>query len=218
MSDEADLTRALQPTDLIDSDHPDVVAFAKETVGDARTDVERVARLFETVRDSIWYDPWTFGLEPEHYRASNILGRERSFCVPKAILLAAACRAVGIPARVGFADVKNHLASDKLRRSMGTDLFVFHGYDALFVGGRWIEVTPAFNRALCERFGVPALEFDGVHDAMLQPFDGEGNRYMEYVTDHGLFDDVPFERMVDAWRATYGRELKRPDEPDAAFR
>lgn len=212
------LERALSPTDLIDSDHPAVIAFAREAVGDAETDQEKAARLFTAVRDGLRYDPWSFSLDREHFRASAIVGRDRGFCVPKAVLLAAAARAVGIPALVGFADVKNHLSSDKLRRSMGTDLFVYHGYTALHLGGRWVKATPAFNRSLCDRFGVPVLELDGVHDAMLQSHDGEGREYMEYVRDHGTYDDVPFEQMLEAWRRAYGGAGIDPgDGPDPAF-
>ncbi len=44
----------------------------------------------------------------------------RAYCVPKAVLLAAVLlaavlRAAGVPARLGFADVRNHVQSDTLR-------------------------------------------------------------------------------------------------------
>jgi transglutaminase-like putative cysteine protease len=209
----------LAPSRFIDSAHPEVVAFAQETCAGAVDDRERASRLFFAVRERLRYDPYTFTTDPGAYKASAVLRQERSFCIPKAILLAAAARAVGIGARVGFADVKNHLASEKLVRRLGSDLFVFHGYAELWVDGRPVKASPAFNASLCARFGVDPLDFDGVHDAMLQPFDGEGRPYMEYVTDRGLHLDLPFDVMLAAIAEHYGRaEPPADDTPDEAFR
>lgn len=114
------------------------------------------------------------------------------------------CRAVGIPALVGFADVRNHLQTDALRTSTGTDLFVYHGYSRLYIEGRWLKATPAFNSELCDRFGVPAMEFDGRHDALLHPFTADGARHMEYVRERGVFDDLPLSAVLTVLRHTYG--------------
>ncbi len=193
----------LEPTGFIESRHPEVVAFARRVAGDAADDRQRAVRLFYAVRDGIRYDPYTFGLEPELFRASTTLARGRSFCVPKAILLAAAARALGIPARLAFADVRNHLATDKLLEMMRTDVFAFHGMTELELGGRWVKATPAFNLELCERFGVLPLEFDGESDAVLHPFDRAGQQHMEYVRDRGSWDDLPLDEMVRATHQTY---------------
>jgi transglutaminase-like putative cysteine protease len=206
---------ALAATRFVDSSHPDVVAFARGVVGDAATDRERASRLFRAVRDRIRYDPYTVTARPEDYLASHVLSAERAYCVPKAILLCAAARASGIPAWLGFADVRNHLASEKLRERMGTDLFVFHGYVAFEVEGTVHKASPAFNRELCARFGVPALEFDGTADALMHAYDGSGHRYMEYVKDRGLHLDLPLEEMLRAFAETY-RPAPRP-ESDEAF-
>lgn len=195
----------LAATPYLDSDHPAIVAFAREATAGAASDRERASRLFVAVRERLRYDPYTIGTEPGEYRASTILGRGRTYCIPKAVLLCAAARAAGIPAWLGFADVKNHLTSEKLRHRLnGQDLYIWHGYTALEIDGRIVKATPAFNAALCKRFGVPALEFDGVHDALLQPFDGQGRAYMEYVSDRGLFDELPIDRILDDFRALYG--------------
>jgi transglutaminase-like putative cysteine protease len=136
-------------------------------------------------------------------RASAVLARGYGFCIAKAVLLAASARHQGIPARLGFADVRNHLTTERLRRSMGTDVFVYHGYAELLIDGAWVKATPAFNLSLCERFGVPTLDFDGVHDAVFQPFDGEGQRYMEYLRDHGRHSDLPLDELRDAFETAY---------------
>jgi transglutaminase-like putative cysteine protease len=136
-------------------------------------------------------------------KASTALAQGHGWCVPKAALLAAACRAAGIPARVGYADVRNHLSTERLRQNMGSDLFVWHGYADVWLGGRWLKATPAFNIELCDRFGLLPLEFDGRGDSVYHPFDRAGHRHMEYVAMHGAFDDVPLQRIVEAFRIHY---------------
>lgn len=163
--------------------------------------------LFAAVRDGLRYDPYTVDHTAEGYRASVIVEQSNAFCVPKAILLTALARSVGIPARLGFADVRNHLATPKLLESMGTDVFVFHGYSVLYLDGCWLKAAPTFNRELCERFGVSPQEFDGTADALLHAFDAEGRRHMEYIEDRGTFDDVPFEEMMRVLEETYGKDI-----------
>jgi len=196
------MENALARTSFLDFDDPAVAAFAREAAGGG-SQREKAVRLYAKVRDGIRYDPYAFHVAPEALRASSTLRARTGWCVPKAVLLAACCRAEGIPARLGFADVRNHLSTEKLRAQMGTDLFVYHGYVALHVGGEWRKVSPAFNAELCARFGVPPLEFDGRSDALLHAYDGEGRRHMEYVTDHGTWTGVPLERMLTAFKATY---------------
>lgn len=196
---EADLLA----TATFDHDNRAVREWALGVAGDAEEDVGRAALLFADVRDSIRYDPYAMDLRPEAFTAGRTLASERNWCVPKAILLVAGARAVGIPARIGFADVRNHLSSEKLRDHMGSDLFVYHGYVALHVGGRWLKASPAFNAALCERFGVPPLEFDGSADALLHAYDGAGRRHMEYVNDRGTWTGVPLQDMYEAFKANY---------------
>lgn len=196
---DADLAR----TSFLDLDHPEVRAFAHDTTAGASDDVDRVAALFAAVRDDVRYDPYALDLRPDAMRASATLAAGRSWCVPKATLLAAAARAVGIPARLGFADVRNHLSTPRLLEVMGTDVFRWHGYAVLFVEGAWRKASPAFNAELCERFGVAPLEFDGTADALLHAHDGRGERYMEYLVDRGDHADLPLDTMVADLRAAY---------------
>lgn len=193
----------LQPTRFIDSDSPTVIEFARSSCAEIGTDVERAVRLYYCVRDGIRYDPYHISLDPEALKASAVLARKIGFCVEKAILLAAAARAVGIPSRLGFANVRNHLATKRLRQVMQTDVFIFHGYTELFLEKKWVKATPAFNLSLCERFGVKPLEFDGRHDSIFHPFDRQGNRHMEYLYDYGQFPDLPYEMMVAELKRHY---------------
>lgn len=193
----------LAATPLIDSDHPDVIAFARRHARGA-DERERAVALYHAVRDGFRYDPYRIDLTPAGMRASSVLAQGYGWCVPKAALLAAAARAAGIPARVGYADVRNHLSTERMRRQMQTDLFVWHGYTDLWIEGAWRKATPAFNIELTERFGLLPLEFDGRADSIYHPFDKAGNRHMEYVRQRGSFDEMPLAQIVADFHATYG--------------
>ena len=192
MTDPAPST--LAPADLVDSQHPDVQAFAQAHASGDDTRAQAVA-LYYAVRDGFRYDPYCVDLRPQGMRASTVLAQGVGWCVTKAALLTAACRSVGIPARLGFADVRNHLSTERMRQLMKTDEFVWHGYSELWLDGAWRKATPAFNIELCTRFGLLPLEFDGVNDSIYHPFDNKGQRHMEYLRDHGSFDDIPLKRI-----------------------
>ena len=192
----------LAPGHYIDSDHAAVREFAAAH-SKGKTDLERAVSLYYAVRDGIRYNPFLDFSQDAAYRASDTLERGEGFCVGKSALLAASCRAIGIPARVGFADVKNHLTTPRLRERMGTDLFIYHGYTELFLERKWVKATPVFNSELCRRFRVKPLEFDGREDSIFHPFDQDDRRHMEYVNDHGSFADVPAERIQREFRAYY---------------
>lgn len=193
----------LQSGEYVDSDTPEIVAFARRVCGDAAGDIAKAVRLYYAVRDDIVYTPYCDFRSRETFRASACLSRGAGFCVAKAALLAAAARAVGIPARVGFADVRNHLTTPKLRRLMGSDTFYYHGYTELFLDGKWVKATPAFDRRLCEKFGVRPLEFDGRADSLFHPYDVEGRRHMEYVRDRGPSIDVPVDEILEVFIRCY---------------
>jgi transglutaminase-like putative cysteine protease len=215
VDDTTDPSRWLRPTEFLDHDQAPVREFAERTVASVDDDVERAVRLFYAVRDGWWYDPYSSDRDRAAFRASSIVGVDRSWCVPKSILLTASARAVGIPARLGFADVRNHLQSEKLEEKMGTDLFVFHGYSELLLEGSWRKASAAFNLELCERFNTRPLEFDGRSDALLHEFDRVGNRHMEYVNMRGSYDDFPYEEMLAAFEEVYGDSLDTGGSEDA---
>jgi transglutaminase-like putative cysteine protease len=192
----------LSPTDLIDSGHPGVVDFVdREARGDSH--LARAIALYYAVRDGFRYDPYRIDITPAGMRASAVIEKGYGWCVPKATLLAAACRAAGIPARLGFADVRNHLSTERMRALMRTDVFHWHGYTEIWLEGGWRKATPAFNLELCERFGLLPLEFNGRDDSIYHPFDAQGRRHMEYVAERGSFDDVPLERILTDFAALY---------------
>jgi transglutaminase-like putative cysteine protease len=198
--------RYLTPTTIIDSDHKVIRDYAMETVGASTEPVEMAVKLYLAVRDTILYDPYAPFYLPEHYRASYVLNRGRSFCVPKASLLCALGRACDIPSRVGFADVRNHLATKQLLDFIGSNLFVYHGFVEFYLEGKWVKATPAFNSSLCRRHKVPPLEFNGRDDSLFQPYNLENQKFMEYVKFYGIYEDVPVRQIVAAWKKAYGED------------
>ena len=198
----------LRPTAYFDHEHPAVAEFADRAVGDAGTGKERAVRAFYAVRDAVRYDPYRITDAPADYRASDVLAAGAAFCIPKASLLVAVMRRAGVHAGIGLSDVTNHLCSRRLRDAMGgKDLFMHHGYAVMLIDGRWVKAAPAFNIELCDKFDVTPTEFDGREDALLQEFDKRGRRHMRYVADHGIWSDVPFERIRDDFEEYYGAGL-----------
>ncbi|MGD9564439.1 MAG: transglutaminase domain-containing protein [Pyrinomonadaceae bacterium] len=186
----------LKATEFLDCDHPDVRRFAaKNAIGDS--DRSKAVALYYAVRDGFQYDPYVLDLRREGLRASALLSRDRGYCVEKAVLLAAAARAAGIPSRMSFYIVRNHLASGRLEELLKTNYLVFHGAAEMLIDGKWLKATPAFNKQLCEFLGVEPLEFDGTRDSIFQEFDRRGGRFMEYIYDYGAFADLPYQTYLD---------------------
>jgi transglutaminase-like putative cysteine protease len=119
--------------------------------------------------------------------------------------LAALCRAAGIPCRLGYADVRNHMATKKLLDFLGTDVFYFHGFNEIYLRGKWVKATVAFNRTLCDKARLAPLDFDGLHDSIYHPFDLAGHRYMEYLRVYGPYAELPYDDLI----ATFAREYPK---------
>ncbi len=199
----------LTPTAIIDSGHESIQDFATKISNGMIDPVEIAVKLYLAVRDGILYDPYSPFYLPEHYRASYVLKRGRSFCVPKASLLCALGRACGIPSRIGLADVRNHLATKQLIEFIGSDLFVYHGFVEFYLEGKWVKATPAFNIDLCKRHHVPPLEFNGREDSLFQAYNLRNQKFMEYVAFHGVYADLPVDKIFAAWEKAYGKDRVR---------
>jgi transglutaminase-like putative cysteine protease len=169
------------------------------------------------VRDSIQYDPYVDFLDPAVFRASDVLRAGKGFCVGKSALLTAAARAAGIPARPGYADVRNHLTSKRLQDLVDGDIFYWHSYTELNIDGKWVKCTPAFDAALCARAKIAPLDFNGVNDSLFHPFDPAGRRHMEYLNDRGAFADVPFATIIADFKKFYPK-LVAASPAAASFR
>lgn len=197
------MDKYLNPTEFLNFDDATVREFAESNSLGAQTDTEKAVRLYNAVRDGFQYDPYVLDLRREGLRASTLLTRTRGYCVEKAILLAASARAVGVPSRLGFYNVRNHIATGRLEKMLEKAYLVFHGAAELFLDGRWLKATPAFNKRLCDYLGVEPLEFDGKADSIFQEFDRSGNVFMEYIHDYGAFADLPYEMYLEELKKHY---------------
>jgi transglutaminase-like putative cysteine protease len=206
----------LAPTWFIDADDPQVVTFGASAVGDATDPTEKAVRLFYAVRDGFRYDPYNLDHAPASFRASSVVESRSNWCVPKSVLLTAAARAQGIPARLGFADVRNHLTSEKLKAQMSSDVFAWHGYSEVLLDDGWHKLSTAFNVELCDRFGVKTLEFDGTGDALMHPFDVSGRQHMEYIRQRGSYDDLPLDEIMATFAEVYGEGMTGGSLPSSA--
>lgn len=210
----SEMQQYIQPSPTIDFNNTSVVKFATENSGKSTDPREQAISLYYAVRDGIRYDPYSMNLSIEGLRASTTLNTGRGWCVAKAILLAGCCRFLEIPARLGFADVRNHLTTARLREIMKTDVFFWHGYTSIYLDGIWIKATPAFNVELCERFRLKPLDFDGLNDSIYHPFDLEGNRHMEYLKHRGEFAEVPIDQIIETFRREYAPDDSSLKEAD----
>lgn len=187
----------LSPTYFINSDHPGIIEFTRQHTQGSQTRLESAVKLFYAVRDTIRYNPYEIGTDKEQLQASFILASGRGYCVTKAVLLCACARAARIPARLGFADLKNHLSPPKLRAAMGTNVFVYHGYTHLFLEDKWVKATPAFNLEMCESSNIIPVEFDGKQDAVFHSKDQNGNLHTQYIKERGTYHDLPIREIIE---------------------
>ncbi|MBN0056330.1 transglutaminase family protein, partial [Pseudomonas aeruginosa] len=88
-----------------------VVEFAEKSRGNSAKQRDQAVALYYAVRDGVRYNPYVFSRDPQTLKARHALQQGESYCVTKAILLAACARHCRIPARIGLADVRNHLAT-----------------------------------------------------------------------------------------------------------
>lgn len=204
----------LQPTYFINCDDERIVALSQGIIGNENDAINKAVALYYAVRDDFRYDPYGISMQPEDFRATSILVSKKGWCVTKAILLAACCRSVGIPSRLGFADVSNHLSTERMRQMMKTDVFYWHGYTSLYLEDKWVKATPAFNIELCQKFNLKPLEFNGLEDSIYHEFDELGNRHMEYLHNRGDYSDLPLDDLVQTFNEHYPNMVRADNNAD----
>jgi transglutaminase-like putative cysteine protease len=197
-------------TEIIDCDSRSIRERALTLTEGLETDRQKVVALFYFVRDEIKHNPYAPGQLREDYKASTILERGNGYCQHKAILLAALCRASGVPARLGYVDIRDHLLSEKFRKMIGGgNLLIHHGYTGIYLDGRWVHASPAYDLGTCEKNGFVPVDFDGTKDAKDSPYNRDGKPHIEHVKDYGQFDDFPWDYITShrrEWVDRIGRE------------
>lgn len=206
------LSHYLKPGHFVDSDHKMVIDYTKTNSCNKRDKKGKAVQLYYAIRDGFEYDPYKVDLREESMKASSLLKRDYGYCIEKASLLAACCRVIGIPSRLGFANVRNHIGTKKLELSLKTNVLIFHGYTELHIHGKWVKATPAFNLELCELLNVAPLEFDGINDSVFQQYNNHGTLFMEYLHDHGHFADIPRELFISALQENYPHLFEKDEE------
>ncbi|MBC8512668.1 MAG: transglutaminase domain-containing protein [Dehalococcoidia bacterium] len=199
------MEKYLRPTPRIDCDNRSIREKSQDSTEGQEKVIDKAKSLFYFVRDQIKYNPLPVHLL-EDYRASKTLETGKGFCVEKASLLVALARAAGIPARLHLADIRNHIMPDKLKELMGTNLFSYHGYCGLYIEGKWVKATPAFDLKMCQENRISPVEFDGKNDAIFHSHNLDGKLHIEYVKDHGYYEDVPMDEILAAWAKVYKME------------
>lgn len=191
----------LNDTLFLDYKHPLFDEFTKD-INPNQTKNDIAIQLYFLVRDAFLYDPYHLDLSFEGLIASNVLNKKRAWCVEKSTLLAACARKFGIPSKLGYAIVTNHIGVEKLSKYLKRDEIVFHGYVELFLDNNWVKCTPAFDQRICRISGVTPLDWDGKTDSLFQEFE-HGKRFMEYKHFYGVFNDVPIQLMNDEMKKYY---------------
>ncbi len=193
----------LEPTFFINSDSAEIHDFVYKNISTKDDDITKAVKLYYAVRDGFFYNPYYLDFKKEAMQASYLINKKTAYCIEKAIILAATYRNAGLPARIGFANVRNHIGTEKLETFLGSNLLVFHGYAEVFLDGKWVKSTPAFNKELCEMLNVEPLEFDGKNDSVFQEYNKLGGKFMVYEHYYGEFDDLPYDLMVSELKKHY---------------
>lgn len=208
--DDLGLEIYLLPTYFVDSNHPDVIAYAHGIVKDEKDPVQQAILLYLAVRDDFRYNPYNISLIHHELKASTLLNRpsKQGYCTEKACLYNAVLRVVGIPSRFHFFNVRNHIGVERYYELLKTDVLAYHACSEVYLNNKWVKATPAFNKELCEKTGVAVLEFDGLEDSIFQQYSPDGSDFMEYLHDYGTCHDVPHDMYVQALKDFYPHFFK----------
>ncbi len=149
MADTKTMAAYLQATDIIDWQHPAILALAQKLTTDCRNQTETAKVCFEWVRDQIRHSV-DYQLNPVTCRASDVLQHRTGYCYAKSHLLAALLRANHIPA--GFC--YQRLSID----DQGAP-YCLHGLNAVYLPKiGWYRVDARGNRDGVDAQFIPPQE------------------------------------------------------------
>ncbi len=196
----------LQPNREIEAAHPLIRQTAEEVTRGSIGERDKAVRIFYYVRDAIRYNMYPKDTSAGGYCASAVLQRGEGWCLQKSVLAASLYRASGIPAGLTYAEVVNHRLGQKAYDAIGTNHFSPHTFVEIYLNDSWIPVTPVFDAPLCAQLGVPAVEFDGAHPALLSPRDLIGRPYMEYLTKTRCYPVLYWPHVLGEIKRVYGEK------------
>lgn len=144
---EAERTRFTGPSDRLPSDHPDIMARAREAVGEEAIPRKQVEMLVHWVADAV-EDTVTDAPSP-----LDTLASRKGNCQSHARLYASLARAAGIPTR--FVSGLAYLEGKG---------FLYHSWAESYVDGGWVQVDPTFGQVPVDATHVKLVEGEGPDD------------------------------------------------------
>ena len=167
--DDAAALEALEPTPFVQSDHKMIIELARRAVGGTKDAAEAINKIEAFVADYVEDKNLSVG----YASAVEVASSRQGDCTEHAVLAAALCRAVGIPAQVvtGLAYV------DEWRNVENG--FGGHAWTQAYVGDKWVGIDAAFK-------GADLGGYDAGHIA-LAAGNGDPGDFFSLVTSMGQF-------------------------------
>ncbi len=167
--DDKEALEALKPTQFVQSDHENIIALARSAVGETKNAAEAVDKIEAFVSEYVEDKNLSVG----YASAVEVARSKQGDCTEHAVLTAALCRAVGIPAQIvtGLAYVREWRA---LENGFGG-----HAWNQAYIGGKWIGLDAAFR-------GTGRGGYDAGHIA-LAAGNGDPGDFFSLVTTMGQF-------------------------------
>jgi transglutaminase-like putative cysteine protease len=190
------MQRYLQSTDIIDWQHPAVLAQAQQLAAGQPDPLTVAKACFEWVRDRIYHSA-DYQMNPVTCKASDVLHHQTGYCYAKSHLLAALLRANGIP--TGFC--YQRLSVD----DQGAP-YCLHGLNGVYLEGLgWYRVDARGNNATVNAQFTPPQE---------------QLAYLPQLPEESDFPQVlaqPLPRVVEALQAGYRWDELQKQLPDVAL-
>jgi hypothetical protein len=160
---------ALRPSRYVESDQKIIIDLARRAVGRTSDAAEAVRKIEAFVADYVSDKSLSVG----YASAAEVAASKEGDCSEHAVLTAALCRAIGIPAQVvtGLAYVEEWFA---LRNGFGG-----HAWTQAYIGDKWVGLDAAFR-------GTGRGGYDAGHIALAV---GSGNPedFINLVNTMGMF-------------------------------
>jgi len=131
---DAAILEAMEPTRFLQSDNEQVIDLARRAVGGTKDAAEAARKIEAFVAGYIENRSLSVG----YATAAEVAASRQGDCSEFAVLTAAMCRAVGIPAQVvaGVAYVDDFL---------GQQGFGGHAWTQAYIGGKWVGLDASFR-------------------------------------------------------------------------